>query len=188
MQGGNDIAYGTPRRDRIDGGEGTDLIFGSRPFLKYKTQEDKDLDNDMLIGNDGGDFIHGMAGVDVIYGGKESDHLIEKPSSEQGDWITGGEGNDTIFGSPSQDILQGGEGTDTIHAGANNDLLLGDGNIRPGVRTRTSQVGENASTEFNYNLEKQEQIPLVTQMHLNEETTRWSWAIDNEKNAYTIFL
>ena len=187
LQGGNDIAYGTPRRDRIDGGEGTDLIFGSRPFLKYKTQEDKDLDNDMLIGNDGGDFIHGMAGVDVIYGGKESDHLIEKPSSEQGDWITGGEGNDTIFGSPSQDILQGGEGTDTIHAGANNDLLLGDGNIRPGVRTRTSQVGENASTEFNYNLEKQEQIPLVTQMHLNEETTRWSWAIDNEKNAYTIF-
>ena len=187
LQGGNDIAYGTPRRDRIDGGEGTDLIFGSRPFLKYKTQEDKDLDNDMLIGNDGGDFIHGMAGVDVIYGGKESDHLIEKPSSEQGDWITGGEGNDTIFGSPSQDILQGGEGTDTIHAGANNDLLLGDGNIRPGVRTKTSQVGENASTEFNYNLEKQEQIPLVTQMHLNEETTRWSWAIDNEKNAYTIF-
>lgn len=187
LQGGNDIANGTPRRDRIDGGEGTDLVFGSRPFFKYKTQEDKDLDNDVLIGNDGGDFIHGMAGDDVIHAGKESDHLVETPASGQGDWVTGGEGNDQIFGSPAQDMLQGGEGTDIIHAGANNDLVLGDANIRPGVRTRTSQVGENASTEFNYDLEKQEQMPLVTQMHLNEETARWSWTINNEKNAYTIF-
>ena len=187
LQGGDDIANGTPRRDRIDGGEGTDLVFGSRPFFKYKTQEDKDLDNDVLIGNDGGDFIHGMAGDDVIHAGKESDHLVETPASGQGDWVTGGEGNDQIFGSPGQDMLQGGEGTDIIHAGANNDLVLGDANIRPGVRTITSQVGENASTEFNYDLEKQEQMPLVTQMHLNEDTARWSWTINNEKNAYTIF-
>ena len=187
LQGGDDIANGTPRRDRIDGGEGTDLVFGSRPFFKYKTQEDKDLDNDVLIGNDGGDFIHGMAGDDVIHAGKESDHLVETPASGQGDWVTGGEGNDQIFGSPGQDMLQGGEGTDIIHTGANNDLVLGDANIRPGVRTRTSQVGENASTEFNYDLEKQEQMPLVTQMHLNEDTARWSWTINNEKNAYTIF-
>lgn len=187
LQGGDDIANGTPRRDRIDGGEGTDLIFGSRPFFKYKTQEDKELDNDVLIGNDGGDFIHGMAGDDVIHAGKESDHLVEAPASGQGDWVTGGEGNDQIFGSPGQDILQGGEGTDIIHAGANNDLVLGDANIRPGVRTRTSQVGENASTEFNYDLEKQEQVTQVTQMHLNEETARWSWSINNAQNDYTIF-
>ena len=90
--------------------------------------------NDQLFGNGGNDILRGWSGNDRLYGGTGDDVLdgdwrliLFDPSNPPfalgtdlyygDDWVDGGEGNDTMYGSWGDDVLHGGTG---------NDLLYGD--------------------------------------------------------------
>lgn len=73
--------------------------------------------NDVVIGNNLGNFIDGADGNDVIVGGDGNDALF------------GGNGNDVILGAGGDDIIDAGAGNDVVHGGSGNDNIFGgDGN------------------------------------------------------------
>ena len=110
-ESGADIVMhvGSIEADTIDGGSGTDVIFGA--------EGDDDLDGaggvDWVFGGEGDDAVDGGAGVDRLFGG------------EGADTIDGGEGADTILGGEGDDTLTGGSGADTFvySPGHGNDTI-----------------------------------------------------------------
>jgi serralysin len=68
--------------------------------------------DDILLGNDLGDRINGLAGNDYIRGGAGHDRLF------------GDAGNDSLIGNAGNDILNGGAGNDILTGGAGRDLFL----------------------------------------------------------------
>ena len=144
LAAGDDIAFGSRYADIIFGGEGTDILNGSNYMRGADGRSDKEkaLDADYLAGGAGTDFIHGFAGNDIIHTGDPGEHEITEAGNSQGDWATGGEGDDTIYGSQGKDLLQGSEGSDIIYGGADHDLILGDAFICPDVALiRTAILG-----------------------------------------------
>ena len=72
------------------------------------------------------DTISGGDGDDKIYGQFGNDNISGGNGQDQ---IYGGEGNDSIDGDAGDDLIYGGTGNDTIRGGDNNDRLYGeDGN------------------------------------------------------------
>jgi hypothetical protein len=106
---------GTPLNDTLRGADGGDnLIFGNEGA-------------DSIVGGNGVNTINGNSGDDVIVG-----------RSLLGDWIRGGQGNDSINaqqsighnsinGNLGADIILGGAGGDTLHGGQGDDLVMGGG-------------------------------------------------------------
>ncbi len=90
-----DTVYGN---DVIDGGNGSDIIFGDdgRNGLDFANNENISNGNDTIVGGAGNDFIDGDAG------------------------------NDNISGDYGEDIIYGGVGNDTLDGGAGNDYVFGD--------------------------------------------------------------
>jgi Ca2+-binding RTX toxin-like protein len=145
---GDDTLFGTPGNDTIDGLGGNDQIFGLGG-------------NDSLDGNLGNDTIDPGLGIDTVNGGDGNDLLkvdysslstdisstnsgnsgtistlgnsinysnIERMNLSGGsgnDTIFGTSGNDTIFGNAGRDYLVGNDGDDSIDGGANDDTLDG---------------------------------------------------------------
>ena len=145
---GNDRVYGSYGADVINGGEGNDLLNGSN-FAGNKTEAQKAEDRDIIIGGAGRDLIYGGVGDDVIYSELTDSHLSETGSSERGDWVAAGEGNDEVFGSANRDLITGGEGSDTVFGGAGDDVILGDGFLRAGSRGHYISTG-GGDIYFNY--------------------------------------
>lgn len=104
--------------------------------------------NDSLTGSSGNDIIRGGAGSDILNGGGGLDILdfsemstgftltlgsggagsaavngADTYSNMEG--IAGGNGNDTLSGNTSDNVLRGGGGNDTLNAGAGADILIG---------------------------------------------------------------
>ena len=69
---------------------------------------------DVLIGDEGNDYLNGEAGDDTVFGGSGNDTLLGADGS---DYLSGGDGNDN---------LTGGLGNDTLFAGSGSDYLKGD--------------------------------------------------------------
>lgn len=145
---GDDTLFGTPGNDTIDGLGGNDQIFGLGG-------------NDSLDGNLGNDTIDPGLGIDTVNGGDGNDLLVVDYSSlttdisstnsgnsgtistvgnsinysniermnlsggSGNDTIFGTSGNDTIFGNAGRDYLVGNDGDDSIDGGANDDTLDG---------------------------------------------------------------
>ncbi len=86
-----DVVLGTPERDRIYLGEGTDLARAG----------------------DGDDFIAGELGNDRVFAGA-GDDLVH--GDEGADLVDGGPGNDELVGSSGADHLEGGPGRDVVLA------------------------------------------------------------------------
>ena len=145
---GNDRVYGSYGADVINGGEGNDLLNGSN-FAGNKTEAQKAEDRDIIIGGAGRDLIYGGVGDDVIYSELTDSHLSETGSSERGDWVAAGEGDDEVFGSANRDLITGGEGSDTVFGGAGDDVILGDGFLRAGSRGHYISTG-GGDIYFNY--------------------------------------
>lgn len=124
--------------DHIRGQEGRDWIYAwSRPG------EDNDgnllgnaPDSDIVEGGVGKDFIHGGPGDDVLYATTAADAEAVKDGlgslvfggllGEEGDFVTGESGDDSVYGSGRMDGLFGGDGNDRIYAGGGNDYIYGD--------------------------------------------------------------
>lgn len=213
---GNDRVFGSLNGDRIYGGDGNDVLNGSR-FINSAnpglSAEQLALDSDIIIGNGGRDIINGFAGNDVIYTEERDSHLTETGTNKGGDWATGGLGDDKIFGSANRDFLLGGEGQDTIHGGAGNDVIVGDGFVRAGQKTHAikgvidsidwdyshvgigmtavpvHQPGQPVGNEYRYNAGKgtvAEKTPLYVFSMLHQDTWSWSADIDAETGDYGI--
>ncbi len=90
---------------------------------------DSDVPYDLTLrGGEGNDTITGGAGNDRIYGDQGRDTLKGEAGN---DYIEGGDGNDRINGGEGRDVLYGLDGNDRINGGAGRDYLDGgDGNDR----------------------------------------------------------
>jgi VCBS repeat-containing protein len=95
------MGHGTA--DVLNGGDGTDLLFGG-------------AGNDVLNGNGGIDLLCGGSGDDVLNGGDGADAL------------DGGSGNDTLTGGADADSFSGGSGADV-----NTDFTPAQGDTRDGT-------------------------------------------------------
>ncbi len=56
---------------------------------------------------------------------------------QNGEWLVGGLGDDTVVGDATPDVLMGGGGSDVIVGGAGHDIIDGDDEYEPGLRTAT---------------------------------------------------
>ncbi|WP_138379547.1 cadherin domain-containing protein [Luteithermobacter gelatinilyticus] len=87
--------------------------------------------NDTLLGHDGNDFLYGEAGIDTLYGGGGLDRLEGGTGSDtlyggaDADNLFGGFDNDALYGEEGNDTLQGDEGQDMLYGGAGDDTLYG---------------------------------------------------------------
>jgi Ca2+-binding RTX toxin-like protein len=112
---------------------------------------------DTLIGGAMADVLHGGAGADSIYGGTQYNNVngnagddIIVGRSLIGDWLLGGQGNDSVDASQSSghnilngnlgaDTLIAGSGADTLHGGQGDDLLT----AGPGGDFLAGDLGSN---------------------------------------------
>ena len=81
--------------------------------------ESPDNDNVTTLRND---FVHALAGDDIIYGGDDNDIIIGGTGD---DIVDGGQGDDTLRGNGGNDTIHGGVGIDFIFAGIGNDTANG---------------------------------------------------------------
>ena len=116
--GGNDTVTGGTEHDLIYGGTGNDSLSG-------------DAGADRLYGDDGNDILSGGAGIDSLYGGIGDDTIS---GGAEGDLIyggtgtdslSGGDGADMIFGEDGNDSISGGTGADSLYGGIGNDIISG---------------------------------------------------------------
>jgi surface protein len=107
--GSNLVLVGTDKRDRLQGGEGDDLIQGEG-------------EGDQLFGAGGDDTLEGGSGYDLLQGGEGDDQL---DGGSYNDTLQGGDGDDTLIGGSGNDSLEGGQGKDTIRGGAGDDVMYG---------------------------------------------------------------
>ncbi|WP_187161442.1 putative Ig domain-containing protein, partial [Cardiobacterium valvarum] len=193
MGGGNDLAYGSWYDDVLDGGDDTDIIYGSEPggyITQKRSRADKDKDGDTIVGGAGSDFLFGMAGKDFIFGGSRTEHEETKPVAGQGDWANGGDGNDHIFGSAAQDVLQGGKGQDEIKGGAGDDLIIGDSDVMPNVKIMRGGTSDGLPTflhKYNFKTHQMDKPEIYyTVNQLAKATAEWKIEIAANNRDYKI--
>ncbi|MFT3960568.1 calcium-binding protein [Propionivibrio sp.] len=130
---GSDIVYAGAGQDLVYGEAGDDLLFGDVSATAAG-------EADQLFGGDGRDLIDGHGGDDLLVGGNDIGDIYLPGETGQGDWVNGGTGNDTLYGSTRGDLLAGGAGQDTLYGGGGDDVLTGDGDYRPDYRVNYTQV------------------------------------------------
>ena len=114
---GDDVITGTEDSEKIFGAGGNDQIFALGG-------------DDEVHGGTGNDFLDGgPGGFDNLFG-EEADDTLTLATSDGGGVASGGEGNDTLFGSDTSfgnfdNSLNGDVGDDDLHAGAVGSFLGG---------------------------------------------------------------
>jgi Ca2+-binding RTX toxin-like protein len=95
------------------------------------------------FGSGAANILEGKAGLDILSGGGNNDRLyadsqigvaeaiangniIDSGSGLKGDWLAGGDGDDTLVAGIDNDVLSGGAGSDLLIGGAGDDDILGD--------------------------------------------------------------
>ncbi|WP_262028770.1 calcium-binding protein [Microvirga sp. Mcv34] len=135
---GNDIIDGAGGSDEIFGDEGDDTIYGSGGDDRIYGSEN----NDVIAGGAGADTLDGGSGIDtLLYGEAEAAYVDLRTGYVAGqatgdvirgfENVTGGSGNDTLYGSAYANELNGQGGNDTLAGADGNDTLWGsNGNDR----------------------------------------------------------
>lgn len=97
-------ANGGPGEDSIYGGSQADSLRGGK-------------DSDVLVGNAGTDSIYGDDGGDLIVGGALGSESGNTPDSitTSGNFLSGNQGDDTIYGAAGNDTIYGGQGNDMLN-------------------------------------------------------------------------
>ncbi len=137
---GNDFLHGGTEDDRITDVEGDDLIWGDEGNDTIHAgagidQVFGDEGDDLMYGGLGGDIMDGGTGNDIIFGdnGAVTNRMIFNntltvevmDSNGDADIISGGDGDDTIYGGGGVDAIDGGEGNDVLYGGVGADNLIG---------------------------------------------------------------
>lgn len=113
---GHDEIYGSEAANRLNGGQGDDLLVGLE-------------DVDVLVGADGDDTLDGSEGADRVFGGNGADLMFGDLDDDRlyggsdMDEIYGGFGNDHLRGGDGSDLLVGDEGDDRLYGGRGDDWL-----------------------------------------------------------------
>ena len=101
---------GSEGDDRIQGGNGSNLIIGL-------------AGNDIIHGGTGDNIIIGGPGDDQLYGGGGNNIII---AGGQGtNQIYGGKGNNILIAGSGNTLMVAGHGNDKLYGGAGNDVLIG---------------------------------------------------------------
>ena len=143
---GYDILRGGGGADTLDGGSGSEddlasydsSVKGVRVSLLLQGQAQEDFDGSHgFTANQGGDAVGDiLSNIEEIQGSSHGDWLTgdDKDNTlygrEGNDRLEGGGGIDTLYGETGDDTLQGGEGADTLDGGAGADTYIfesGDG-------------------------------------------------------------
>lgn len=141
---GDDVIVGSAAANRIEAGDGNDLICGGGG---------KDTllggnGNDRIVGTNDDEWIEGGAGNDTLFANGGTDYLFGDAGT---DTLQGGAGNDRLTGGAGADDIDGGDGTDIYSVGtdnaphtvtldntANDGLVVGDGGLREGDNVRST--------------------------------------------------
>ena len=97
----------------------------------------------VIIGGDGADSLWGGSAKDTLDGGNGDDLVVGLPpfgSTDTGDVIKGGAGNDKLYGMAGDDSIDDGAGDDWLKGGSGNDSLgggLGKDDVRGDAGTDT---------------------------------------------------
>ncbi|MEN8952355.1 Hint domain-containing protein, partial [Planktotalea arctica] len=136
---GRDTVFGGAGNDIINTGDDADSIDGGADNDTINAGIDDDtvrggLGDDSIFGGHGSDTISGGGGDDFIDAGHtgtpgyigDVEDALELPGLELNDRdvVTGGAGNDTIFGGDDDDSIIGGQGNDFIDGGIDDDTLI----------------------------------------------------------------
>ncbi|MDQ2755655.1 MAG: fibronectin type III domain-containing protein [Actinomycetota bacterium] len=160
---GQAVYTGTPRADRVFGGNDNDTFWGDAGNDVIEGNGG----DDVALGGDGNDIISDLSGADVLKGGPGNDAIDAGPGDditmggEGQDFLNGGSNDNEHFAGPGNDFIMAGQGADTvfgdggddwIQGGTGQDLLQGDhgapffddpGEPAPGNDIFIGQVGEN---------------------------------------------
>ena len=139
-QGGNDkIIGGIKQHDKLYGGDGDDKIWANNEG-QYETWDE----SNWLEGGDGNDILYGSNKTDTllgdadddsrdsidgfdIYGGDDIIYTGYGEHASDGDYVSGGWGNDKIYGEGyGDDMMAGDFGDDKIWGGKGDDYIWGD--------------------------------------------------------------
>ena len=180
---GKDLIYGSKNADYLKGGLDDDVIIGAGVLIVNDTAEKQALDKDYIIGGAGSDLIDGVVGDDIIFTGEQEEYLVASNLNGKGDWAVGGLGNDRIYGSSQRDALFGGEGEDIIHGGAGDDVILGDGHVRfsSAVQNRPLDAINHENTTGSWVTTSSEYFIVY-----NRDITKWDFVIDSVNGDYQL--
>lgn len=102
---GNDRIVGSARAQTIYGERGNDRVLGRAGDDYVKGG----ADNDEVYGQEGNDKVKGTLGGDEIFGGPGDDTLragaLEQPNDGARDVLDCGDGTDTAYFTPGQDVV-----------------------------------------------------------------------------------
>ncbi|MEZ5925296.1 MAG: Ig-like domain-containing protein [Hyphomicrobiaceae bacterium] len=130
---GNDTVLGGPGMDLIDGGSGRDVMSGGTGNDTYVVDRPTDVVNELQgQGTDtvrvvGGGSYRLSANVEnLIYAGNYAGvaEFVGR-GNDLSNEITGGNGQDLLFGFGGRDLLRGRGGADRLYGGAGSDILDG---------------------------------------------------------------
>ena len=174
--GGNDTLIGGAGDDTLNGGEGDDMLTGGAgadtitggpgvDTISY-AGSDEAVDIRLRTGHASGGHAEGdeYAMVENVIGSSHDDRLAGDNRPEGAstggdntlsggggdDEIYGGSGGDTLNGDAGDDALYGGAGGDTLNGGAGDDMLIGG----PGGDTFSGGAGEDTVSYANARDEK----------------------------------
>ena len=84
--------------------------------------------DDIVIGSSHGDHLSGGGGNDALYG-RDGDDTLDGGGDD--DELDGGGGNDALYGRDGDDTLDGGGDDDELDGGGGYDIIIGGGDSRP---------------------------------------------------------
>jgi hypothetical protein len=135
---GDDVIRGTDGSDVIVAGAGADLIrgragndficAGDNPWRPNQSIEDPYEWTDRVFAGDGDDTVDGGPSANEIHGGNGRDILFaggDLPLYYLCQDVSGGAGNDVLYGSAGWDCLRGKAGNDVAFGGLADDFLYG---------------------------------------------------------------
>lgn len=121
--------YGTPVSEYVKKFAGFDTPFSGSPATI--SAGGPTGGDDVLVGGDGHDFLHGQDGRDSISGGGSFDDLHGNAGDDTvsggggGDWVVGGRDQDLLSGDDGDDVVLGNMGNDTVTGGWGSDVVRG---------------------------------------------------------------
>ncbi len=149
--------------DVVRTGDDADTVFGGAGNDRLESGVDDDTvdggaGNDTVIAGEGNDTVGGGTGDDLMFGGDgpgtdptEVPDATDPDPENNRDSLSGGIGNDTLYGQDDDDTLSGGSGNDLIFGGIDEDSIIGgsgDDDLRGGEGADTINGGDGSDTVF----------------------------------------